>query len=246
MDLGQRTASVKVLIRVVRTVSFGTVIANQGPRGPVHRFFRRRIHRGRHQDSRQPPASAQGERHLRKNHRHPAARTLRPAADRQRAPSTPGTDRVPAALQRCPAPRPRPAATCSSTQPATADRPSRASGPSKAGPWRPHARVPDRRLTSPGPLRISAGNSRIRVFEPHKVTAGRTGSAQKAPRSAGRTPGRAPSRGKSLTSIARALGVSWASVLPRRSRADAQGGGWASGCPAAPASVFRHGISNDR
>ena len=76
-----------------------------------HRFFRRRVRRGKHQDSRQPSASAQSERHLRKNRRHPAARTLRLSADRQRAPSTAGTERVPAALQRRPAPCPRPVHT---------------------------------------------------------------------------------------------------------------------------------------
>jgi transposase len=68
MDLGHRTASIKFLIR---------------DRRPVHRLLRRRIPGGRHQDSRQPTASTQSERHLRENDRHPAPGTFRPAADRQ-------------------------------------------------------------------------------------------------------------------------------------------------------------------
>ena len=47
MDLGQRTASAKV--------------SDQGSRGPVHRILRRRVHRGRHQDSPQPAAGAESE-----------------------------------------------------------------------------------------------------------------------------------------------------------------------------------------
>jgi putative transposase len=97
MDLGQRTASVKFLIRDRAgqfTGSFDAVFAAESIRILAS------------------PASAQSERHLRKNRRHPAARTLRPSADRQRAPSTAGTDRVPGALQRRPAaPCPRPVHT---------------------------------------------------------------------------------------------------------------------------------------
>ena len=69
MDLGQRTSSVKFLIK--------------GPGGPVHQLFRCRLHRGGHQDPGQPAAGTQGERDLRKDHRHPAPGTLRPVADRQ-------------------------------------------------------------------------------------------------------------------------------------------------------------------
>ena len=39
---------------------FGQV-PDQGSRGPVHRLLRRRVHRGGHQDSRQPAAGAQSE-----------------------------------------------------------------------------------------------------------------------------------------------------------------------------------------
>jgi transposase InsO family protein len=42
MDLGLHVASVKFF--------------DQGPRGPVHRLLRRRVHRRRHQDSHQPAA----------------------------------------------------------------------------------------------------------------------------------------------------------------------------------------------
>src|SRR6266436_4549899 len=49
--LGQRAASVKFL--------------NRDRAGSVHRFLRRRVPGGRHQDSRQPAAGTQGERHLR-------------------------------------------------------------------------------------------------------------------------------------------------------------------------------------
>ena len=58
-------------------------VPDQGPRRPVHRHLRRRVHGGRHQDSRQPAAGTQSERHLRASHRHPAPRGPRPDADRQ-------------------------------------------------------------------------------------------------------------------------------------------------------------------
>ena len=67
-----------------------------------------------------------------------------------------------------PAPRPRPAAASSSSHPATADRPCRASDSPKAGPRRPHARIPDppdgRALQ-----RKTAGHSHVRVFKPHRA-----------------------------------------------------------------------------
>ena len=88
MDLGQRAASVKFLIR---------------GRGPVHQFLRCRAHCGGRQDPGQPAAGPEGERDLRKVHRHPAPRGPRPAADRQRAAPFAGADRVPAALQHGPA-----------------------------------------------------------------------------------------------------------------------------------------------
>jgi hypothetical protein len=57
VDLGQRAASVKFLIR---------------NRGPVHRLLRCRVHGGGHQDSGQPTAGAEGERRLRTDDRYPA------------------------------------------------------------------------------------------------------------------------------------------------------------------------------
>ncbi|HYB15208.1 MAG TPA: hypothetical protein VEF71_07030 [Streptosporangiaceae bacterium] len=51
MDLGQRAASVKFLIR--------------DRAGQFHQLFRRRVHRRGHQDSGQPAAGAQSERDLR-------------------------------------------------------------------------------------------------------------------------------------------------------------------------------------
>ena len=57
-------------------------VPDQGSRRPVHRLLRRRVHGGRHQDSHQPTAGAESERHLRKDDRHPAPGGLRPAADR--------------------------------------------------------------------------------------------------------------------------------------------------------------------
>jgi hypothetical protein len=44
-------------------------IPDQRPRRPVHRLLRRRIPGGWHQDSRQPTASTQSERHLREDDR---------------------------------------------------------------------------------------------------------------------------------------------------------------------------------
>jgi putative transposase len=84
MDLGQRTASVKFLIRDRAgqfTDAFDAVFTR------------------RHQDPPQPAAGTQGQRDLRKAHRHAAPGTPRQAAHRQRAPPAPGADRVPPALQ---------------------------------------------------------------------------------------------------------------------------------------------------
>jgi transposase len=69
MDLGQRTASVKFLIR--------------DRAGQFHQLFRRRAHRGGHQGPGQPAAGSKSERDLRKDGRHPAPGVPRPAADRQ-------------------------------------------------------------------------------------------------------------------------------------------------------------------
>ena len=69
MDLSQRTASVKFLIRDRAgqfTSSFDAVFTAGG-----------------HQDPGQPAAGAPSERDLRKDHRHPAAGALGPGADRQ-------------------------------------------------------------------------------------------------------------------------------------------------------------------
>jgi putative transposase len=69
MDLGQRADSVKFLIR--------------DRAGQFTSSLRRRVHRGRRQDSGQPAAGTPSERDLRKDHRHPAPGGPRPAADRQ-------------------------------------------------------------------------------------------------------------------------------------------------------------------
>jgi hypothetical protein len=69
MDLGQRAASVKFLIRDRAgqfTSSFDAVFTAQGIRILP-----------------QPPAGAQSERNLREDHRHPPPGTPRPVADRQ-------------------------------------------------------------------------------------------------------------------------------------------------------------------
>ena len=69
MDLGQRAASVKFLIRDRAgqfTGSFDAVFTAEGIRILAS-----------------PPQAPQSERDLRKDHRHPAPGTLRPAADRQ-------------------------------------------------------------------------------------------------------------------------------------------------------------------
>ena len=69
LDLGQRTTSVKFLIRDRAgqfTGSFDAVFTADG-----------------HQDSRQPTTGTQSERDLRTDHRHPPPGALRPVADRQ-------------------------------------------------------------------------------------------------------------------------------------------------------------------
>ena len=107
MDIGQRAASVRFLIRDRAgqfTDSFDAVFTGR-----------------RHPDPRQPAAGTQSERHLREGHRHAAPRAPRPAADHQRGPPAAGADRVPPALQHRPAaPRPRPARTRPGSHPATA------------------------------------------------------------------------------------------------------------------------------
>jgi len=84
IDLGQRATSSQV--------------PDQGPRGPVHQLFRRRVRRGGHQDPGQPAAGAPSERDLREDYWHPAPGALGPDADRQRASPATGADRIPAAL----------------------------------------------------------------------------------------------------------------------------------------------------
>ena len=69
-------------------------VRDQGQAGPVHQFFRRRVHRRGHQDPGQPAAGTSSERDLRTGDRHPATGTPRPAADRQRAAPAPGADRL--------------------------------------------------------------------------------------------------------------------------------------------------------
>src|SRR5437667_4432849 len=58
-------------------------VPDQGPRRPVHPRLRRRVRSRWHQDSREPAAGTQSERHLRTDDGHPAPRALRPPADRQ-------------------------------------------------------------------------------------------------------------------------------------------------------------------
>jgi hypothetical protein len=88
-------------------------LPDQGSRQPVHRRLRRRRPGGRHQDPGPPAAGTHSERHLRTGHRDPAARSARPAADRQPAPPAPGAERVPGARRHRPA-APRPGPTASS------------------------------------------------------------------------------------------------------------------------------------
>jgi transposase len=57
-------------------------VPDQGSRRPVHRLLRRRVPGGRHQDSHQPTAGPESERHLRKDDRYPAPGGPRPPADR--------------------------------------------------------------------------------------------------------------------------------------------------------------------
>ena len=85
-----------------------------------------RMERVRHPDTSVPISGSgavddAGQRDLRAHHRHPAPGGPRPAADRRRAPSAAGPDRVPSALQHRPAvSSPRPARAGSSRQPAAA------------------------------------------------------------------------------------------------------------------------------
>lgn len=77
MDLGQRTPSVKFLIRDragQSTGSFDAVFTAEGIRILAS------------------PPQAPSERDLRKGHRYPAPRGLRPVADRPRTPSAPAAD----------------------------------------------------------------------------------------------------------------------------------------------------------
>jgi len=63
----------------------------------------------------------------------------------------------------------------SSSHPAAADQPRRASDPPETNPRRTHARVPDRRVTA-RLLREAAGHLHNRVFEPHRLRFGQTRS----------------------------------------------------------------------
>jgi putative transposase len=81
MDPGQRAASVTFLIRDRAgqfTDSLDAVFQADGIRILTS-----------------PPQAPRAKRHLRKDHRHAAPRGPRPAANRQRAPLTPGADRIP-------------------------------------------------------------------------------------------------------------------------------------------------------
>ena len=138
----------------------------------------------------QASAAARRGPHLRGPRRTRGTRHVAGGPDRQPAVPAAGTDRIPDPPQHSPAaPNPRPVAAGSSSRPATADRPHRAPSPHKAGPRRPHPRVPDRRLTAVHHNEV-AGHSHIRVFEPHRVPPStipiwahaplRTGSAMRA------------------------------------------------------------------
>jgi transposase len=111
MDLGERTGHTRQ-------------VPDQGPCRAVHGLLRRGIHRSWRQDPAQPAAGAQSERRLRTDDRNPAPRAARPHADCQRAPTAPGTDRIPDPLQHIQATsRAGPTAAGSSSYSATADRP---------------------------------------------------------------------------------------------------------------------------
>jgi hypothetical protein len=138
MDLGPRAASIKFLIRDRAgqfTDAFDAVFTADGTRiisSPPQA----------------PRANAICERTI------GTLRSLRPAADRQRAPPAARANRIPAALQHRPAaPCPRPARTRSSSHPPATDQPRRAPDPPKTSPRRPHERVPDRRMTTPAVTR---------------------------------------------------------------------------------------------
>jgi hypothetical protein len=53
--------------------------------------------------------------------------------------------------------------------PATADQPRRAPNPPATSPRRTHARIPDRRMTCPALLQKEAGHRQDRVFEPNTI-----------------------------------------------------------------------------
>ncbi len=73
----------------------------------------------------------------------------------------------PAALQhRAAAPRPGPTATSPSPQPPTEDQPCRALGPLKASPRRTHSRVSRRRLTAPGRTRKDQVSALVEYSSP--------------------------------------------------------------------------------
>jgi len=142
MDLGQRMATVKFLIRDRAgqfTGSFDAVFTAAGTTILAS------------------PPQAPSERHLRTDHRHPAPGTPRPAADRQRAAPAPDTDRVPDALQHGQAaPLPQPADPSSSSDPpARTGQPRRAPDPPETDPRRPHPRVLRSCLTAHTALRIA-------------------------------------------------------------------------------------------
>jgi putative transposase len=135
MDLGQLTASVKFLIRDRAgqfTDSFDAVFTAEGIRILAS-------------PPQAPRANAVCERMIGTLRRELFDRLL--IVDERHLRLVP--DRLPDPLQhRPPASHPGPAATGPSSRPATADRPRRAPAPPTAGTGRPHARVPDRRLTA--------------------------------------------------------------------------------------------------
>ena len=135
MDPGQRSASVRFLIRDRAgqfTGSFDAVFTAEGIRIVAS-------------PPQAPRANAICERMIGSLRREVFERLLIV----NEAPSAPGADRVPAPLQHRPAAScPRPARPRSSSQPATADQPRRAPDPPETGPRRPHERVPDCRLTA--------------------------------------------------------------------------------------------------
>ena len=79
---------------------------------------------------------------------------------------------IPSALQHRPAPRP--ARTGSSSHPATGNQPRLAPDPPKTSPRRTHARVPDRRLTCPGCFEKTQVTTTIMYSSPTGSSAART------------------------------------------------------------------------